>query len=80
MHKTIGIILLSIYIALLGFCAAAEFSYQTGMAQKDAGRLKLACMLNPFVSDYRQEFFEQSEPKDMQSIEMAIRLEPLGPA
>jgi hypothetical protein len=77
MRKTIGIIVLSIYIVILGSFAAAEYFYQTGKTHKNLEYLRRACILNPFTSDYRQEMFEQSNPKDMASIKEAIRLEPL---
>ena len=77
MHKTIGIIILSIYIVLLRSFAAAEYFYQTGKAHKNLEYLRMASVLNPFVSDYRQGIFEQSDPIDMVSIKAAICLEPL---
>ena len=77
MHKTVGIIILSVYLFFLGVFAAAEYCYQTGKAQGNGEKLKMAAVLNPFVSNYRYEVFEHSYPKDIQSIKEAIRLEPL---
>ncbi len=77
MRKTVGIIILSVYIAVLGVFAMAEYFYQTGKAQKNMEDIKMAAVLNPFISDYRGEFFEQSDPKDINIIKEAIRLEPL---
>jgi len=77
MRKTFGIIILSIYIAVLCVFAAAEYFYQAGKADGDVEKIKIAAFLNPFVSDYRYEIFDQSNPKDIASIKEAIRLEPL---
>ena len=77
MRKTIGIIIISIYIVVLGIFANAEYLYQTGKAQGNLDKLKMAIILNPFVSDYRYGLFEQSNTKDINSIKEAIRLEPL---
>ena len=77
MRKTIGIIVLFGYMAFLAVLATAEYYYQTGKAQKDAGKLKIACILNPFFSDYQYELFNYT--KDLESIKTAIALEPLKP-
>ncbi len=77
MRKTFGITILLVYIVVLGVFAEAEYFYQTGKAQENVQKLKMAAALNPFVSDYRYEIFEQSNPKDINSIKEAIRLEPL---
>jgi len=77
MRKTVGIIILSVYIAVLGLFAGAEYFYQTGKARGNLAKLKMAAVLNPFVSDYRREIFDNSDPKDINSIKEAIRLEPL---
>jgi hypothetical protein len=77
MRKTIGIIILSVYIAVLGVFTVAEYSYQTGKAQGNLEKLKMAAVLNPFVSDYKYEVFEHSDPKDINIIKEAMRLEPL---
>ena len=77
MRRTFGIIILSVYIIALGIFAVAEYFYQTGKDQGNVEKLKMAVFLNPFVSDFRYEVFEQSIPKDINSIKEAIRLEPL---
>ena len=77
MRKTLGIIILLAYIAILGVFAGAEYFYQTGKIEGDLEKLKIASIFNPFVSEYRYELFEQSNPKDIIMIKEAIRLEPL---
>lgn len=77
MRKTVGIIILLVYTAVVGLFACAEYFYQTGKAQGNLEELKMAAVCNPFVSDYRAEIFKHSNPKDMDSIKEAIRLEPL---
>jgi len=66
-----------IYILVLGIFAEAEYLYQTGKAQGGVDKLKMAAVLNPFVSDYKYEVFEQSKVKDINFIKEAIRLEPM---
>ena len=78
MRKTIGIVLLVCYMAVLGVLATAEYFYQTGKSEKDAAKLKLACALNPFFSDYRAALFQQT--RNLDDIKGAIALEPLKPA
>jgi hypothetical protein len=77
MHKTIGIIVLSLYVAVLAVFAAAELLYQNGKARGNMRELRMAAALNPFISDYRYAIFDKGDPKDMGSIKEAIRLEPL---
>ena len=77
MRKTVGIIILSVYIVVLGVFAVAEYFYQTGKTQGNVEKLKMASVLNPFVPDYKYELFEHSNPKDINIIKEAIRLEPL---
>jgi len=77
MRKTLGIIILLAYIIVLSVFAEAEYFYQNGKVHKNVEELRSAVNLNPFVSDYRAELFEQSDPKDIKIIKEAIRLEPL---
>jgi len=77
MRKALGIIILLVYIIFLGIFAGAEYSYQSGKSENNLEKLKMAAVLNPFVSDYRYELFEQSSPKNIYMIKEAIRLEPL---
>ena len=77
MRKALGIIILFVYIVFLGIFAEAEYLYQTGKAESNLEKLKMASILNPFVSEYKYELFEHSNPKDINSIKEAMRLEPL---
>jgi len=80
MYKTVGIIILSVYIVFLGVCAGAECFFQIGKVQGNVEALKIAAVLNPYVSEYRYQIFEYTNPKDINSIKEAIRLEPSNPA
>ena len=77
MRKALGIIILFVYIVFLGIFAEAEYLYQTGKAESNLEKLKMASILNPFVSEYKYELFELSNPKEINIIKEAIRLEPL---
>ncbi len=44
MRKTVGIIILLVYTAVVGLFACAEYFYQTGKAQGNLEELKMAAV------------------------------------
>ncbi len=65
-------------IVLLACAGGAEFAYEKGKAEKDAGLVKMAQRLNPLVSDHFYEDYRLTG--DLGALRRAMSLEPTKPA
>ena len=79
MMLRILILIFSVVVLFLLVCeGGADLAFNRAVEEKDLNSLKVAQVLNPFVSDYFYEEYRQTH--DLAALRRAISLEPVKPA